>query len=152
MSITTTINVAELQSALDAINPASLHYNDWCKVGMGIHADGLSMDIWERWSQRDSLRFNHSACVSKWDTFKNDSNGVTTKTIFKMARDCGWTSQPVLPPGHPMDFDCVLTIDEPNEIYTEPNHKTLKNTIVIAITCLMKISVLMSFLTYVFLS
>ena len=123
MSITTTINVAELQSALDAINPASLHYNDWCKVGMGIHADGLSMDIWERWSQRDSLRFNHSACVSKWDTFKNDSNGVTTKTIFKMARDCGWTSQPVLPPGHPMDFDCVLTIDEPNEIYTEPNHK-----------------------------
>lgn len=48
----------ELKEALDFISPASLTYEEWTMVGMGLKEAGLPVTVWEAWSARDGGRYH----------------------------------------------------------------------------------------------
>lgn len=81
-----------LLDALDAIEPASLDYEEWLKVGMSLHFEGVPCDAWDSWSRRDPDRFNPGECEKKWKGFGNGAGQrVRGGTIVEMAKQRGWT-------------------------------------------------------------
>lgn len=81
----------DLLEALEHIDPASLSYQDWVGIGMGLKESGYAPDDWERWSQRDSGRYHPGECRRKWEGFTgNAAQLITGGTIVKMAMDRGW--------------------------------------------------------------
>ena len=85
---------AEIQEALDHLDPAALDYQEWINVGMAIKSEGLDCSVWDAWSSRDSARYHAKgigSCASKWKSFK--SSGITASTIFGYAKEKhGWTT------------------------------------------------------------
>ena len=80
--------------ALDAIDPSSLHYDDWLAVGQALHHEGFDVSVWSNWTSRD-LRSDHKHRLEKldykWGTFgSNTGNPVTGGTIVKFAQERGW--------------------------------------------------------------
>ena len=47
-----------IEEMLDYIDPAGLDYNEWLSVGMALKEEGKTPEVWERWSERDSLRYH----------------------------------------------------------------------------------------------
>lgn len=97
--------VEEIQSALDAIDPAACDYTEWCNVGMALASEGLSCDMWDAWSSRDVKRYHAQgaeSCAAKWRTFTPDG-GITINTLFSMAYDNGWSSPK--PTGQTLSWD-----------------------------------------------
>ena len=45
-------------ATLDARAPTECDYQEWCDVGMAIHAEGLSVADWDAWSRRDPARYH----------------------------------------------------------------------------------------------
>lgn len=82
-------NEAKLLSALEAISPSSLNYEEWIHVGMALKAEGLPMSTWQSWSSRDSARYHPEEFESKWNSF--ESSGITGGTIVDMAKRTGWS-------------------------------------------------------------
>ena len=82
-------NEAKLLNALDAINPASLNYEEWIHVGMALKAEGLPLSVWQSWSSKDSARYHPEEFESKWNSF--ESSGITGGTIVDMAKRTGWS-------------------------------------------------------------
>ena len=79
----------DIKSALNFIDPRTLSYQEWLKVGMAIKAAGESCDLWDEWSKRDPERYD-GGCYKKWNSFQ--SAGITEKTLFKMAAENGYRS------------------------------------------------------------
>lgn len=82
---------AELMSAFNAINPATLDYDMWFKVSAVMHDAGLSEAEWDAWNQRDSERYTERINSRKWSSIKGDGS-ATKKTVFMLAYEQGWTS------------------------------------------------------------
>ena len=82
-----------IEEMLDYIDPAGLDYNEWLSVGMALKEEGKTVDVWERWSERDSLRYHPGECAKKWDSFQGSVKPVTGATIVQMAKDGGWTPE-----------------------------------------------------------
>lgn len=82
----------ELLSALEAIDPASLDYQQWCDVGMALQGAGADVSVWDGWSARDGARYHPGECARKWRGFGERADGVTAKTVYRMAYDAGWTA------------------------------------------------------------
>lgn len=86
----------EVASALKAIDPWSIEYDEWVKILMGIHQAygnaGLTLaESWAAGGDREVER--------KWRSFNADGNTagqVTLNTVFRMARDRGWQGVPAL--------------------------------------------------------
>ena len=68
----------ELKEALDFIAPASLTYDEWTMVGMGLKEAGYPVEAWEQWSARDGSRYHKGECVRKWESFHGSPTGTTT--------------------------------------------------------------------------
>ena len=103
----------ELRSALDAIDPCGLSYDEWAQVGMALKREGLSCEEWDAWSSRDRARYHDGECRQKWRSFGERDEEVTGKTIFQMAYGSGWH-----PPAKSSSFgwdDSVRTADRPGE-------------------------------------
>ena len=81
----------ELLQALEAISPATCTYQEWLTVGMGLKEAGMPVTAWERWSARDGSRYHKGECARKWESFRGSPAPVTANSIFKLARDHGWT-------------------------------------------------------------
>lgn len=81
----------ELQQALDAISTGSCTYQEWLAVGMGLKEAGMPVSAWEHWSERDGSRYHKGECARKWESFRGSPAPVTANSIFKLARDHGWT-------------------------------------------------------------
>ncbi len=81
-------NITEL---LTYIDPTLLNYQEWLNVGMALKYEGLSCDIWDEWSRRDSKRYHSGECQSKWNSFNGSASPVTGGTIFQLACDFGYT-------------------------------------------------------------
>ena len=79
----------EIREALVYIDPATLDYQEWLNVGMAVKEAGGSCNLWDEWSRRDPARYD-GGCWSKWGSFKSD--GITKKTLFKMAIERGYRS------------------------------------------------------------
>lgn len=77
-------------SALDAIDPAQLLYNEWENVGAALHQEGYPCSVWDSWSQRDPARYKAGECEKKWRSHKSKAKPVTGGTIIYMARQRGW--------------------------------------------------------------
>ena len=82
--------MSNILSALDRIDVASLTYQEWINVGMALHAEGHSCEVWDRWSQADR-RYRKGECERKWRTFKGAGTPITGATIVQMAKERGWT-------------------------------------------------------------
>lgn len=95
-------------SALQAIPPASLTYNDWCAVGMALKEEGYSAEVWEHWSQADR-RYHSGECRKKWETFRGSGAPVKGGTIIKLAQGFGWRPPQSDPsPGYVLDWDSEI--------------------------------------------
>lgn len=79
-----------VQSALDAIDPVMLNYEDWLHVGMALKDEGLPCAVWDSWSMKDRDRYKPGNCLRKWNSFNGD--GWTIATVFHLAEERGWTS------------------------------------------------------------
>ena len=83
----------DIEEMLDYIDPAGLDYNEWLSVGMALKEEGKTPEVWERWSERDSLRYHPGECAKKWDSFQGSVKPITGATIVQMAKDGGWTPE-----------------------------------------------------------
>ena len=84
----------DLMSALNHIDPSSLHYDDWLKVGQSLHHEGFGVDEWRSWTAQDA-RPDHAHRLQKleykWGTFgHNAGQPVTGGTLVAIAKDHGW--------------------------------------------------------------
>ena len=96
----------DLRELLPYIDPASLSYSDWCSVGMALHQEGYSWDVWDDWSRNDS-RYHPGECQKKWESFgHNTGSQVTGGTIVQMAKDRGW--RPASDAGSELDWDSEI--------------------------------------------
>ena len=84
-----TANPARLLDALEAIDPASLDYDEWLRVGQALHAEGFGCDVWDEWSRSDGARYDEGRCADKWEGFDPDG-GITGGTIVYLAQRGGW--------------------------------------------------------------
>lgn len=80
----------EITALLDYIDPARLDYQQWLNVGMALKLEGLTVDVWEQWSRRDSKRYHSGECSRKWDGFHGSASPVTGATIVQLAKQGGW--------------------------------------------------------------
>lgn len=82
----------KLESALNFLDPSTLCHEDWCNVGMALHAEGEPFEIWDSWSATDHRagQYNRRQNEAKWKTFKANG-GITAGTIIQMAKDRGWS-------------------------------------------------------------
>lgn len=80
---------AELLSAFNAIDPATLDYDMWFKVSAVMHDAGLSEAEWDAWNRRDSKRYTERINGRKWSSIKGVGT-ATKKTVFMLAYEQGW--------------------------------------------------------------
>lgn len=99
-------NSIDLIEVLGYINPATLDYQEWVSVGMGLKEAGYTAQDWEQWSQRDAERYHAGECFKKWDTFRGTGTPVTAGTIVQMGIDRGWQSP--RGGGHELGWDDVI--------------------------------------------
>lgn len=99
----------DLLEALTCIDPASLSYQEWVNVGMGLKEAGHPSSVWEDWSRGDPQRYHSGECLRKWETF-NGSSGepVTGGTVVKMAMDRGWRPAASNLPEYALDWDAEI--------------------------------------------
>ena len=98
-------NTLDLLEALEHIDPASLSYQEWVNVGMGLKEAGYPASAWEGWSRSDGKRYHPGECLRKWDTFTGTTaEPITGGTVVKMAMDRGWRPAASLP-GHELNWD-----------------------------------------------
>ena len=81
-------DIEEIKEALQYIDPARLDYSEWLQVGMALKDAGVTCDVWDSWSKRDSARYVQGETWNKWVSFQD--SGITEKTLFKMAVDNGY--------------------------------------------------------------
>lgn len=104
-------NKQKLLSALDAIDPSDLSYAEWTVVGMALKYAGADPSVWDEWSRRDPGRYHSGECGRKWRTFNGGSgSAVGIGSIFKMARDQGWSFVPETK-RHALGWDSIISDD-----------------------------------------
>ncbi len=84
---------ARIRSALACV-PAT-DYDDWIRVGMGLHWTGWgapAFQLWDEWSRTAPEQYKDADVPKKWESFgrSNDGKPVTLGTLFRMAKDRGW--------------------------------------------------------------
>ena len=86
----------DYKALLDAIDPRSLNYAQWIRVGMALRAAGQDVSLWDEWSRRDGARYHAGECERKWRSFdeENVSAPVRAGTLVQMARENGWRPNP----------------------------------------------------------
>ena len=82
--------ITNYKEILSYIDPTELDYQEWCNVGMALHREGQSWELWDQWSQRDPRRYQEGVCEKKWRTFGHGSTLVTGGTLMHMAEERGY--------------------------------------------------------------
>jgi len=88
----------EITGALKYIKP-DCSRKDWITVGMGLHSHGAQCDqidqaftVWDTWSARGAKYPGPHDMAQQWHSFRDDKGTVVTMgSVFKLARDAGWT-------------------------------------------------------------
>ena len=108
-------NLEIITSCLQQINPASLQYDDWLKIGAAIKHEGGDVSIWDSWSRQDQ-RYRPGDCTSRWNNLDKGFSPVTVATIVKLCKDAGGT-----PPHEeaPQIFSAIAfdqTVPDPGQV------------------------------------
>lgn len=89
------MSIEELRDALRHVD-ASLGYEEWVQVGMGIHHETNGSDegfaLWDQWSATasnyESVEFNRE----RWDSFgRRGGRQMTVRFLLKLAKEGGWS-------------------------------------------------------------
>lgn len=111
------VPVHQINRMLTIIDPDSLSYEDWVKVGMGLKStcgeDGL--EIWDEWSSGGSRRKNNE-CKSRWKSF-NEDGLVGFGTLLFMAKEAGWRPLPGDVSNSSLDAEIEERVLEMNKQY-----------------------------------
>lgn len=81
------------RSALFAID-AGLDRDEWVRAGMAAKAAGLDFEDFDAWSSSAGNYGGESDCRSVWRGIKDD-RGIGPATLFRMARDAGWSDEAI---------------------------------------------------------
>lgn len=109
-----------LQECLDAIDPSSCTYEEWVQVGMGLHENGYSVNVWDDWSRRDQARYHAGECDKKWSTFGHAAGTpITAGSIVQLARDHGWA--PTYTIGEALGWDDEIEDTRPEGQIIDPS-------------------------------
>lgn len=77
-----------LKEALKFVDPTSLDYTEWIKIGTALKSEGLDMETWNQWSQQDQARYKGINDISNhWNSFKDT---VKAGTVFYHAQKNGY--------------------------------------------------------------
>lgn len=91
----------EALSALKSINPSDLTQDGWLKLTMAAKSAGVAFEDWDAWCRRDRERYDERENLRRWDSVDpSKPGGVTEKTLFAMARKCGWRGSAGIRPLH----------------------------------------------------
>lgn len=82
--------MSNILSALKAIDPSEVSYQEWINVGMALQNEGYDCIVWDEWSRNDR-RYHPGECERKWRTFHGAAVPITGATVVQMAKDRGWT-------------------------------------------------------------
>lgn len=85
-----------LLDALAYLDPDSLSYDEWIRVGMALKAEGLE-SYYDPWS-RKGAKYKPGEPNQKLKSF--DGTEVTGNTIFRFAQDRGWHNPGKAPTAH----------------------------------------------------
>lgn len=107
--------VDDVRDHLSYINP-DCGYDEWIAVGMALQAEGVSFEVWDRWSA-GGTKYNAGEMTAHWRSFK-PGGGVSYGTVVHMAKAGGWKPKqitaPALPPEKPPEvFNPVTGEIEP---------------------------------------
>ena len=100
----------DLQEAMAWLQPGSLTYDEWVRVGMALKDSGYSCSVWDQWSAQDPQRYHKGECERKWASYKGSSQPVTVKSIFDLAYQYGWSG----PAGHELDWSDTISAPAEN--------------------------------------
>lgn len=74
----------------------------WVEMGMAVKSelgdDGF--DVWNAWSQ-SSDRYKSASALAVWRSIQ-PHGGITARTLYKTARECGWQGDGTIAPFKPM--------------------------------------------------
>lgn len=111
------VPVHQINRMLTVIDPDSLSYEDWVRVGMALKStcgeDGLT--LWDDWSAHGGRRKN-GECTSRWKTFLEDGP-VGFGTLLFMAKEAGWRPLPGDVAGSTTDAELEERVLEMNKTY-----------------------------------
>lgn len=82
---------AELESALAVLDP-DMHRDDWVRVGMALQSTDPDLYwLFDEWSSNGTKYSGSHDTEAVWRSFHSDTdNGVTARSLFRLARDAGW--------------------------------------------------------------
>jgi hypothetical protein len=124
----TEVPVHQINRMLTILDPDSLGYEDWVRVGMALKStcgdDGL--EFWDNWSEQGSRR-KEGECKSRWKTFDEDGP-VGFGTLLFMAKEAGWRPLPGDVSGSSIDSDIEEQVLQMNKKYALV--RVGKNTII----------------------
>ena len=109
-------DIAEIKDALKYIDCSSLNYADWIEIGMALHSEGVSCDVWDEWSRTDPARYDGS-CESHWKSFQD--SGITINSLFRRAYDNGFQGDyrvKSTEPGHELSEDETVLLSGGNAL------------------------------------
>ena len=112
----------KLISALNSINCADIDYMTWVQVGMALKTEGMDVSVWDEWSRTDPKRYHPGECQRRWDSFHGSAVPVTGATIYRLARDGGWS--PFTGEAIAMDWDDTISYDGSG---SDPDAETERN-------------------------
>ena len=130
------VDMATLESALAAIDPTILDYDEWLRIGMGIFdAKGGSeagLMLWDALSQRDPGRYEGlSDLRGRWRGFGKPFVGdpITAGTVFGIAKVHGWKRppRPSIIEGWNLDREWTELPDLPATVQPQPKLMVQKN-------------------------
>jgi hypothetical protein len=111
------VPVHQINRMLTIIDPDSLSYEDWVKVGMALKSavgeDGL--ELWDEWSSGGARRKNNE-CKIRWKNFQEDGP-VGFGTLLFMAKEAGWRPLPGDVSSSSLDSDIEERVLEMNKHY-----------------------------------
>jgi len=85
------VSTEQLSRMLSSIDPNSLGYDDWLRVGMSIksqHPGEDGFELWNSWSEGGD-RYEANECHIRWEGL-SELGAVRVGTLFHFAKEAGW--------------------------------------------------------------
>jgi len=114
----------EIVSALGAVAP-DCSREEWITIGMACQCAGVlsgepnrAFEVWDTWSKGSATKYpGPRDMATQWNSFRADKgNRVTLGSLFKLARDAGW-SKPM--PDASTFFSPLTVIKHPDQVIAD---------------------------------